>query len=162
MSFVTQAAIYMHAQQHSSLQKAYSKEDFTQIFNVKISSSGVVVSRSVQAEAGDEWCLSWDWCSLATVSMTYSGTECTFGKLADGANISGVVDTIEVKDTIQKDLNRLEKWVPVNQIRLSKATCKVLYLTWGDPRYVYRLGEQPIWEQIFREFVDVFTLEKIP
>lgn len=135
MSFVTQAAIYMHAQQHSSLQKAYSKEDFTQIFNVKISSSGVVVSRSVQAEAGDEWCLSWDWCSLATVSMTYSGTECSFGKLADGANISGVVDTIEVKDTIQKDLNRLEKWTHMKKMRFNMAKCKVLHLDQGSLSY---------------------------
>ena len=67
--------------------------------------------------------------------MTYSGTECTFGKLADGANISGVVDTIEVKDTIQKDLNRLEKWTHMNLMRFNMAKCKVLHLDQGSLSY---------------------------
>lgn len=63
------------------------------------------------------------------------GTECTFSKLADDTKMSGADDTIEVRDTIQKDMNRLEKWAHLNKMRFSMAKCRVLHLNLGSLSY---------------------------
>jgi len=41
----------------------------------------------------------------------HSGTECTFSKSADGIKPTGAVVTLEGRDTIQRDLGRLEEWL---------------------------------------------------
>ena len=38
-----------------------------------------------------------------------SRIECTVNKISDDTKLTGTVDTIEGRDTIQRDLDRLEK-----------------------------------------------------
>ncbi|GAB0203946.1 hypothetical protein GRJ2_002860200 [Grus japonensis] len=59
------------------------------------------------------------------VSDMDSGTECTLSKFANDTKLCGVVDTVEGRDAIQKDLDRLERWARANRM---KAKCKVLHI----------------------------------
>jgi len=48
------------------------------------------------------------------VSDVDSGIECTLRKFANGTKLCGVVDMLEGRDAIQRDLDKLEKWPCVN------------------------------------------------
>jgi len=69
-----------------------------------------------------------------------SGIECTLGKFANDTKLCGVVNTLEGRDAIQRDLDRAERWACVNIMKFSKAKCKVLHLGRGNPKHKYSLG----------------------
>ena len=71
-----------------------------------------------------------------------SGIESTLSRFADDAKMSGVVDTIEGTDAIQRDVDKLKKGSHENLMKFNKAKCKILHLDRGNRRYKYRLGEE--------------------
>jgi len=71
-----------------------------------------------------------------------SGTECTLGKFASDTKLCGVVDTLEERNVIQRDVDRLERWACVNLMKFNKAKSKVLHVGWGNPRHKYKLGRE--------------------
>ena len=75
-----------------------------------------------------------------SVGSMNSGIECTLSKFADDSKLSGAVNTLEGRDTIQRYLNRLERWAYANLMKFNKAKCKVLHLGQGNPKHIYRLG----------------------
>jgi len=76
------------------------------------------------------------------VSDMDSGTECTLRKFANDTKLCGVADTLEGRDAIQRDLDRLERWACVNRMKFSKTKCKVSHVGRGNPKHKYRLGRE--------------------
>jgi len=81
--------------------------------------------------------------------------ECTFSKFADDTKLSGVVDTMEGRDAIQRDLNKLKRWALVNLMMFNLVKCRILHLDVSNPRYIYRLGEE-----LLESYLDSTPVEK--
>ncbi|PKU45793.1 rna-directed dna polymerase from mobile element jockey-like [Limosa lapponica baueri] len=73
-----------------------------------------------------------------------SRIECTLKKIADDTKLSGVVNMLEGRDAIQRDLDRLERWACGNNMKLNNAKCKVLHMSQGNPKHKYRLSGKGI------------------
>jgi len=68
--------------------------------------------------------------------------EHTLSKFDDDTKLHGAVDTLEGRDTVQRDLDRLERWAHVNIMKLHKVKCKALHINQGNPKHKYRLGRE--------------------
>ena len=56
--------------------------------------------------------------------------------------LGGAVGTLEGREALQRDQDRLESWGVTSHMKFNKGKCQILHLGQGNPGYTYRWGNE--------------------
>lgn len=88
----------------------------------------VWLQSTAQCPSGDKWHSSGQWRYLTSLLTTWTWIECILSKFANNTKLCGADDTLEGKDAVLRDIDRLEKQAHGNFIKFDNA--KWEFCTW--------------------------------
>ena len=71
-----------------------------------------------------------------------SAVECTFSKFVGVINFCDVVNTVKIRYAIQRDRDKLQRWVCANLIKINKAMCKDIHESQSNAMHKCKLTRE--------------------
>ena len=71
----------------------------------------------------------------------HEGVQGMLVKFANDTKLSGLANTLEDRNKIQNDLDRLEHWAENNRMKFRRDKCKVLHLRKRYQWHSYKMGD---------------------
>ena len=65
----------------------------------------------------------------------------TLIKFADDTKLCGIANTLEDRNKLQSDLDRLERWAENNRMKFNRDKCQVLHLGKRKQMHSYKIGD---------------------
>ena len=70
-----------------------------------------------------------------------SAVECTFSKFVGDINFYDVVNTVKRRDAIQRDRDKLQRWVYENIVKINKTMCKDVHMGQSNAMHKCKLTQ---------------------
>ncbi|KAJ7417845.1 hypothetical protein WISP_62443 [Willisornis vidua] len=65
-------------------------------------------------------------------------------KCTHDPNLGSTVDTLESRQDLDREMNRLESWAITTHMKFDKSRCQILHLGQDNPDYRYSLGNEEL------------------
>ncbi|GAB0183360.1 cAMP-dependent protein kinase inhibitor alpha [Grus japonensis] len=88
-----------------------------------------------------------------------AGVKCTLSKFGNDTKV-GAVDSLEGREALQRDLDRLESWAITNHMTFNKSKCRTLHLGWGNPGYMYKSEDKTLESSLAERDLGVWADDK--
>ncbi|GAB0194946.1 sorting nexin-12 [Grus japonensis] len=83
-----------------------------------------------------------NWTLVNIVPIFRKGIKCMLSKFADNTKLGGAVDSLDSREALQRDLDRLDSWTITNCMKFNKSKCQILHLGQGNPGYTHKLQDE--------------------
>ena len=70
------------------------------------------------------------------------GVQCPLSKFANDTKFGGAVDSLEGREALLKDLDRLESWAIPSHMKFNKIKYRILHLRQGNAFYTHKFGNE--------------------